>query len=232
MKSFNLSSRRSGLFIKVLFVLTLLSIGCTKQDTPPLSLNENLNEMNAKNNEMNPKGLITINDVVCLKGTSTFDVYAPKEGRVVVNPAEMFLIMEATLKHVDGQNYLLTTTESMPLPEGPPMLYRIIEFEVKISEGGVVMFSWPKTWWELGENPDDVLGQLLNHTGCVANGPGVNMGTLDYKGTFDGVNFTASTHFMGKQVQDPSMPVYAGIDGPVKFVFSMILNKVDCSENN
>jgi len=227
MKTFDLISKGTGLLMKVLFVLSLFVIGCTKQDIPQVSLDENLKEMNVKSNEMNSKGLVTVYDEVCLKGTSTFDVYAPKEGRVVVSPAEMFLFMEATLKHVEGQNYLLTTTESMPLENGERMLYRIIEFEVKISAGGVVMFSWPKTWWELGENPDDVLGQLLNHTGCIATGPGVNKGTLDYKGNFDGVNFSASTHFIGKQVQDPAMPVYAGIDGPVKFVFSMILNKVD-----
>ncbi len=231
MKTINLISKGSGRFIKVLFVLSLFIIGCTKQDMPPVSLNENLNEMNLKSKEMNSKGLVTVSDEVCLEGTSTFDVYSPKEGRVVVDPAEMFLIMEAKLKHVKGQDYLLTTTEYMPQPEGR-MLYRIIEFEVKISTGGVVMFSWPKTWWELGENPDDIFGQFLDHTGCIAQGPGVNKGTLNYKGSFDGVKFSASTHFIGKQVQDPMMPVYAGLDGPIKFVFSMTLNKVDCTEIN
>lgn len=223
MKTFNHFLKECGLLMKVLFVLLLFIIGCTKQDIAPVSLNENLNEVN-------PKSLVTVYDEVCLKGTSNFDVYAPKEGRVVASPDAMFLTMEAILTHVEGQNYLLTTTEYMPLPE--PMLYRIIEFEVKISAGGVVMFSWPKTWWELGGNPDDVLGQLLDHTGCIVHGPGVNKGTLDYKGYFDGVNFYASTHFIGKQVQDPSMvDVYAGLDGPVKFEFSMTLNKVDCTEN-
>lgn len=230
MKTFNFILKGTGLLMKVLFVLSFFVIGCTKQDVPPVSLNENLNEMNLKSNEMNSKGLVTVSEV-CLEGTSNFDVYAPKEGRVVVSPDAMFLTMEALLTHVEGQNYLLTTTEYMPLPEGP-MLYRIIEFEVKISASGVVMFSWPKTWWELGGNPDDVLGQLLDHTGCIAHGPGVNKGTLDYKGYFDGVNFYASTHFIGKQVQDPMMDVYAGLDGPVKFEFSMTLNKVDCTDND
>lgn len=222
MKTFNHFLKECGLLMKALFVLLLFIIGCTKQDIAPVSLNENLNEVN-------PKSLVTVYDEVCLQGTSNFDVYAPKEGRVVVSPDAMFLTMEAVLTHVEGQNYLLTTTEYMPLPEGP-MLYRIIEFEVKISASGVVMFSWPKTWWELGGNPDDVLGQLLDHTGCIVHGPGVNKGTLDYKGYFDGVNFYASTHFIGKQVQDPMMDVYAGLDGPVKFEFSMTLNKVDCTD--
>lgn len=227
MKTFNHFLKECGLLMKVLFVLLLFIIGCTKQDIAPVSLNENLNEVN-------PKSLVTVYDEVCLKGTSNFDVYAPKEGRVVVSPDETFLLMEATLTHVEGQNYLLTTTEYMPPmpPEESPMLYRIIEFEVKISASGVVMFSWPKTWWELGTTRGDVLGQLLDHTGCIVTGPGVNKGTINYNGSFDGVNFYAAMHLTGKQVQDPMMDVYAGLDGPVKFEFSMTLNKVDCTDND
>ncbi len=228
MKAFNDLLKGSGLLIMVLVVPLLFINGCTKQDLAPVSLNENHIEMNSKGNEMNSKGLAVVLDYVCLKGTSNFDVYSPKESRVIVSPDEMFLSAEATLKQVEGQNYLLTVKEYMPLPEGP-MLYRIIEFEVKIADGGAVMFSWPKTWWELGQNPDDVLGQLLNHTGCIVHGPGVNKGTLDYKGYFDGDNFQASTHFIGKQVQDPVMPVYENLDGPIQFEFSMSLKKVDCT---
>jgi hypothetical protein len=54
---------------------------------------------------------------------------------------------------------------------------------------------------------------------------------LIIKGKFDGVNFYAATHFTGKQVQVPEMDQYAGIDGPAKFVFSMTLSKVACSDN-
>lgn len=223
MKTFNHFLKECGLLMKVLFLLLLFIIGCTKQDIAPVSLNENLNEVN-------PKSLVTVYDEVCLKGTSNFDVYAPKEGRVVVSPDEMFLLMEATLKHIEGQNYLLTTTEIMPPPMGP-FLYRIIKWDVKISAGGVVKFSWPETWFELGTDRGDVFGQLLDHTGCIVTGPGVNKGTIDYNGYFDGVNFYAAMHLTGKQVQDPMMDVYAGLDGPVKFEFSMTLNKVDCTEN-
>jgi hypothetical protein len=220
MKTLNYFLKGSWMLIKVLFVPLVFIIGCTKQDITPVGFNENLNEMN-------PKNLVAVNDVVCLEGTSNFNVYAPKEGRVVVSPDEMFLTIEATLTHVEGQNYLLKTTETMPPPLGP-FLYRIIEWDVKISAGGVVKFSWPKSWWELGTTRGDVLGQILEHTGCIVAGPGINKGTIDYNGYFDGVNFYAAMHLTGKQVQKPGMSVYAGIIGPVKFLFSMTLSKVAC----
>ena len=212
---------------KLLFFIAgiCLLLSCSKSDK---FYGDDLNVTNL--NEMSPRSLGTVNDKVCLEGTSNFYCYATKEQRLVVNPDEMYLIMKATLKHVGGQNYLLTTTEYMPLPppEGP-MLYRIIKFEVKITAGGVVMFSWPEKWIEGGvANSENVVAQVLRHTGCIITGPGVNKGTLDYKGKFDGTNFYAETHFTGKQVQDPAMGVYAGIDGPAKFVFSITLSKVVC----
>ena len=193
------------------------------------------NDFNASNSDdMNLKGLAvssvkSLPDEICLNGTSNFDVYAPKEGRVVVDPAQMYLNVEATLTHVEGQNYLLNTTEILPPEAGGPMVYRIIDWEVKISEGGAVKFSWPETWWELGVDRGDILGQVLDHTGCILHGPGINKESIAYNGYFDGISFYAAMHLTGEQVQEPTMPVYAEIDGPVKLVFSMTLNKVDCT---
>jgi hypothetical protein len=208
---------------KLLFFLAgiCLLLGCSKSDK---FYGDDLNVTNL--NEMSPKSLGTVNDKVCLEGTSNFYCYATKQHRLVINPDEMYLPMTATLTHVGGQNYLLTTTEWWT----PTEAYRIIDWDVKITAGGVVMFSWPETWYEGGviHGEENVVGQVLRHTGCIIAGPGVNKGTLDYKGKFDGVNFYAATHFTGKQVQVPEMEQYAGIDGPAKFVFSITLRKVVC----
>jgi hypothetical protein len=164
-----------------------------------------------------------------LEGTSNFDCYAVKEHRVVSDGNENFLLMKAKLTHVSGHKYLLETEESLPLPDGSEMLFRKISFDVKITHGGFVMFSWPETWWELGEIHDDVLGQLLEHTGCVAHGPGTNRGTLIYRGRFDGSSFYAATRFMGKQINpEPVMELYWHIDGPAKFNFSINLQVAEC----
>jgi hypothetical protein len=207
-------------FTSILFVAVLLISGCSKQEMAPLANEGDLDQINLKSMPM-------INGEVCLNGTSNFDVYSPKLSKVIVDPADMFLIMEAKLKHIEGQYYLLTTTEYMPTENGP-MLYRIFDFDVKISNGGVVKFTYPETWWELGEYRNDILGQFLDHTGCIAYGAGVNKGTICWKGSFDGENFFASANFMAKQVQDPIMDVYYGLDGPIKFEFSMTLSITEC----
>jgi hypothetical protein len=219
--------------MKKIFILIAgicLLAACSKSDLFPGD------DFNASNSdEMNLKGLAVSSvkscpDEICLKGTSNFDVYAPKEGRVVVDPSQMYLDIDATLTHIEGQNYLLHTTETMPPPMGP-FVYRIIDWEVKISEGGAIKFLWPESWWELGAISEiSVADQVLLHTGCIIHGPGVNKGSALYNGYFDGVNFYAATHFTGIQVQEPSMPVYAGIIGPAKFVFSITLSKVNCPE--
>jgi len=210
------------LFISILFVAVLFIFGCSKQEMTPLASDGDLDQINFKS-------MPIINGEVCLNGTSNFDVYSAKLSKVIVDPEQMFLIMEAKLKHIEGKNYLLTTSEYMPTENGP-MLYRIFDFDVKISEGGVVKFTYPETWWELGENRNDILGQFLDHTGCMAYGAGVNKETLNWMGSFDGENFFASTNFMAKQVQDPMMDVYNGLDGPIKFEFSMTLSITDCVE--
>ena len=170
-----------------------------------------------------------IQDDYCLAGTSHFDVYAVKEQRSVIDGDLVFLLMTAELTHVGGQNYLLETEELVPLPDGSFMLYRKISFDVKITPSGVVMFSWPETWWELGTDRYNVLDQLLAHTGCIPHGPGVNKGTLNYKGHFDGTTFNAATTFMGEQVNpEPDIVDYWYIDGPAKFEFSFNMEVVEC----
>ena len=205
---------------KLLFYIAgiCLLIGCSKSEQ---FSGDDLNVTNL--NKMNPKSFVAVSDKVCFEGNSYFYCYAPKEGRLVVNPDEWYLPVTATLTRVEGQNYLLTTTEFWT----PEVAYRITEWDVKISAGGVVMFSWPQSWFEgvVIHGSENVVGQVLRHTGCIITGPGVNKGTLDYNGNFDGVNFYAATHFTGQQVQVPEMDVYAGINGPAQFVFSMALTR-------
>lgn len=200
-------------------LLMLLVFGCTKVESPLIMPDDSSDAI--------LKSKTVINEPINFEGTSEFDVYAVKEHRVIASGDEMFLLLTATLTPLGGQDYLFETEEVLPPPVGP-FLYRKISFEVKISPGGAVMFSWPETWWELGTVRGDVIGQLLAHTGCIVYGPGINKGTLNYKGHFDGTNFSVKTHFMGKQINpEPAMTDYWNIDGPAQFEFSFELMKVD-----
>ena len=170
---------------------------------------------------------IVIDNPIYLKGKSRFDVLAVKEDRVIVDGELMFLDMTAKLTPVDGQNYLLETIETMILPDGSKNTFRKVNFDVIITPGGTVMFSWPETWWELGEEKDNVLGQLLDHTGCIFSESVIKNGTLNYEGHFNGTSFSAKTHFLGKQIEpEPEMDQYWNILGLVEFNFSIELEVV------
>ena len=202
----------SGIKFYSFLLAVLFVFSCSKE--------ESLITMTDGSSDVTLKKQITQGNY-CLEGTSHFDFYAAKEKIVL---SDGFLLCTATLTHTGGQNYLLETEESIPMD--PPMLYRRICFDVKMTPSGAVMFSWPETWWELGTVRDDVLGQFLTHTGCITYGPGINKETVNYKGHFDGTNFHAKTHFTGEQVQPGTMyPDLVG--GPWQIELSLNLTKVD-----
>ena len=212
-----------NLFVKIascirccsFLLLVIFVFSCSKDEGPFIIADDNSN--------VNLKKKVMVNEPVCLEGTSNFYVYAPKMDKVVMDGA---LPSKATLT-VDGENLIFAVKEYF----GPPMpenLYREVTFSGKITSSGVVMFSWPETWKEFGQDRYDVLGQFLDHTGCIAHGPGINKGTVIYKGYFDGTTFYAKTHFIGKQINpEPTMDEYWNIDGPAKIEFSMNLTIVE-----
>ncbi|MEJ2115521.1 MAG: hypothetical protein P8X88_05615 [Gammaproteobacteria bacterium] len=100
--------------------------------------------------------------------------------------------------------------------------------DVKITPGGKVKFSWPDEWWELpGAHPDGIAAQVALHTGYDLHGPGINNGTLDYKGSFDGARFFAKWHWTGKQLVPGTFGPYIQLrDGTIKLEFSIDLTVV------
>ena len=165
-----------------------------------------------------------------LTGVMHFYVYAIKEDHLVVDSK---LPMIATLTHIAGQNYLLETKETMPVP--PFLPYREMSIEVKITSGGQVKFSWPEEWLEIDiiSKPPvltlfphyNMAEQVKEHTGYDIHGPGINKGTLDYKGSFDGEDFFAKWHWTGKQlVSGTFTPYIPMVDGTIKLEFSIELS--------
>lgn len=157
-------------------------------------------------------------------GYSRFDFYANEENRLTQDGESIVLNLNATLIHKKENDYILETEESMPLPDGSLIIYRKIRFDVEIMPGGAVKFSWPETWVEYEKRQVDIISQLFDQTGCSVSGPCIDKGTLNFEGSFDGINFYAKAEFMGKQVNHkPEMVFFQNIDGPVKFEFSFSL---------
>lgn len=220
----------------ILFMI-LLTVSCAKEEVI-LPVEDELSDQSA----LKKAKVLDVEDLI-LNGETHFPSYAVKEHKVIAPWDENFLNCEATL-NIEGNQMTLVTEESFP---GFGVI-RMVTFNGHISSGGVVKFSWPDTWiefdfelWDYIEKTIDVLDdQIKEHTGCTVYGPGKGKGVfrLDYKGTFDGENFYAEAHFMGKQLDafgNGMAPWYTKdyieallgregyIDGPVQFKFTIEL---------
>ena len=164
-------------------------------------------------------------------GFTLYYSYSVHEKRFIKSPDEGGPNATAILTHKTGHDYLLVVTETVPFP--PFFIFRIMEIDVKITPSGEVMFSWPDNWLQINSFADPALtphsgivDQVLTDTGCIIHGPGINKGTVEYKGTFDGERLIAISHFMGDMVQPGTfLPWYGEIvDGPIKHEFLLELS--------
>lgn len=228
MKTLTQFSKRYRMVILVLSAFLISLIGCTKQDTDPL-------ETGNQPDEMKLKSLVVGEGTVNLEGYMRWYVYAKAEHKLIVDPELMFTLCEAELTFYDKQNFALHTRETIPMD--PPVLYREMTAKGKITPGGALKFSWPETWmelnWATGElEPTpyaDLVTQVGAHTGYELSGPGVNKGTVNYNGFFDGTSFYAACHVNAFQlVPGPvGTPYEVLVTGPIIFSMSTELQVVD-----
>ena len=214
MKLIKSLSKKAALIKICSFVLfMLLAFNCSE----PI---DNLVVIPDENVDVALKSAVKVTEPINLEGFSLFFVYAKMEKKLIVDQA---LVAKATFTHVDGQNYLLETQEWFG-----DLFFREITFEVKMTPSGVLEFSWPDTWLEFGMEVGDVIAVFTEHTGYKASGPGVQQGTIIYKGTFDGENFNASIHLTAKQFMPGTLPAYQEmVDGPIQLIFSFDLHKTN-----
>ena len=220
MKALNHFSNGCRLMTLVLCTLLISLIGCTRQDADPTGSNNELNDVNMKS-------LVVHEGTVALQGFVRWHVYAKAEHKVIVDPALMFTLCEAELTFTDKQNFALHTRETIPFD--PPVFFREMTFEGKMTPGGALKFTWPDTWMELNwgtgqlEIPPyaNVVEQIRAHTGYEIFGPGVNKGTVNYTGFFDGTKFYGYCFVNALQQEaGPAGTPYAEfVAGPI--IFSM-----------
>lgn len=211
----------SGIKFLSFLMVAFFLFSCSKEDSPLTMIDESSDAMLKKK--------VELEGPIHFTGSTHFPSYAVKEHRVI-SPWELnTLYCEATLTMGVGQNFELLTKEYFG-----PTLFREVTFIGKMTPSGVVKFSWPESWLELNfvtgalqANELNLLDQFYLHTGCIPYGPGLNKGTANYKGYFDGTNFYVKSHFMGTQEKLGTVaPFYTTeplIDGPIKFEFSIEL---------
>jgi len=73
----------------------------------------------------------------------------------------------------------------------------------------------------IGAGQTNIIGQVKSDMGYEITGPGINKGTVCFKGTFDGERLLALYYLIGKQVQPGNFtPWFTEIvDGPIKVEF-------------
>jgi hypothetical protein len=195
-----------------ILLMLLLAVSCSK-DEGLLSTGDELSDV-LKKAEMIPD--------LCLEGPTYFDFFV----RTDKIPMGMAGYCTAQLWYDEiEETYKLQTMEYRPDETGNLVLYREVEFDLKITPGGQVMFPWPPIWTEegeeLGADGFSVVDLVKLHTGATdLFGPGINKNTLIYKGHFNGSKLEVMSHFTGMDA--------LGLEGPVGIKFSYDLEVVGC----
>jgi hypothetical protein len=96
----------------------------------------------------------------------------------------------------------------------------VAEYYGKISASGELNFQFPAPLFTLPDGTPFYIIDVIKSHGCVTDvwGPGVNQGTLYFKGRFDGTRLYAEAKFMAAVIDNcPELFVY---DGNVHWIFA------------
>ena len=204
--------------LNALFLVLFFLVSCTKEYMTPEVKADTQYDMQFKS--------LTINEgTVNLKGYTRFAFTAIKDGIVITDGYTMnFLDCEAELIFSDDKTFILNTLESFILEDGSLMPIREVSFIGKITPSGRLIFTWPETWFEMGEPKTDVISQISEHTGSTLHGPGINKNTLNYKGFYNGEKFFAEMNITGLQEVPGTLPFFTEVfEGPIAIKFMIDL---------
>jgi hypothetical protein len=97
-----------------------------------------------------------------------------------------------------------------------------MEYYGKISASGELKFQMPAPIFYLPDGTPFYIIDLIKSHGCVMDvwGPGVNQGTLYFKGRFDGTRLYAEAKFMAATVSEGCIGLYFAYDGDVHWIFA------------
>ncbi len=218
MKLLHRYQKSCGLSTIVLPLLLVVAAACTKMEMDPENYNVNQSNMQLKSLKLNE-------GTASMEGFTRFAFTAIKDGIVITDGYTInFLACEAELILTGNKTFILNTIESFILEDGSLMPIREVSFEGTIQPSGRLIFTWPETWFEMGEPKTDVISQISEHTGCVLHGPGVNKQTLNYKGFFDGEKFFAEMNLTGLQEVPGTLPFFIDVfEGPIAIKFMIDL---------
>lgn len=95
-----------------------------------------------------------------------------------------------------------------------------MEYRGKISASGEIKFQFPTPIATLPDGTPFYITDIIKSHGCVTKlwGPGINAGTLYFKGRFDGTRLTAEAKFMATVIDN--CPDLFSYEGDVHWIFA------------
>jgi len=213
--------RAASLMFYSFFIMILLLGGCTIQEEDPAPVTD---EAILELSDAQAKMINLPDEIIYFEGFSLYKLYKVKDHEALMEGAGN---ATASLEHMDGKNYILRVQEYMG-----DVLLRDTPFITTMTPSGELecIFPVPSECRDPFDNTlfDNPVDQLEYTTGFKLRGPGINKGTLIYKGKFDGEKLYVYTHFMGLQEEFGTVPIYQQvIEGPLQFEFAFDLTVAD-----
>lgn len=100
------------------------------------------------------------------------------------------------------------------------------EYYGKIAASGELRFQFPAPLFTFPDGTPFYITDVIKSHGCVTDlwGPGINQGTLFFKGRFDGTRLTAEAKFMAAVIDN--CPELFSYNGNVHWIFAYDMNVV------
>lgn len=210
-----ISSTKAVMFLLCCFSLITISFwGCNDGNSliPSVSNDEQADLKSAK--------IYKPGDVFNLHGKATYRTWKVGGGEVLQNVLNE---CNGSIEFIDSKNFKYSFAETRTNGNAAT-------FYGKIAASGELSFQFPTPLAETPEGPLYITDIIRNHSGATAMwGPGINQGTLCFKGSFDGNKFTALASFMVKieEHSDNNDMFETPVDGTLHWTFGYELEVVN-----
>lgn len=202
------------LSLSSIVILLLLVTGCSTQDNDPVIPGDAAVLTEDPAESMAHLKLVDREGPVLMSGVQNYHYFAFREGELLTDADQVISI--ATLEFLEGHKIQLFFIEILPDGSERPSLVTGI-----MTPSGEVEFSLPAPL-PIGMYITEII-EL--HSGCeIYGGPGINKGTVIYKGYFDGERLLATAQFhlsceewiLNIDPNDDDPPPPPKVEGPVQ----------------
>jgi hypothetical protein len=197
-----------------LMLLLLLAMGCSLQDEEPLKIaDESSDDVTAKIANLRQ---VSKDGPIYLSGFQKYYTYAVKSKEIIQGKDDEGLPCDVIIEFLEAHEIRITVDEGRP--DGPGV------YLGTMTPSGQVKFSFPSPLMILPDDSPFYITDIISmHSGCELYGPGINKGTLNYHGYFDGERLLVSASFYSKcEVEWPLNDLFeTPVEGPVHWKWTI-----------